>query len=186
MQEWSRRNPEKKKANDSKSYFRNRKNRLEKMKVWAAKNVEMTRAIKRKYYEANREAVIDRAVEYNRTKQGKENRARWSREEAKRNPSYKLGLTLRSRIWWALKSQNAKKLIRTKDLIGCPIEFLKKHLEAQFEPGMTWENHGEWHIDHRMPCSRFDLTDLLQQKICFHFTNLQPLWAVENLSKGAR
>jgi hypothetical protein len=58
-------------------------------------------------------------------------------------------------------------------------------LEEQFEDGMTWENHGEWHIDHRRPCASFDLVDEEEQRICFHHTNLQPMWGTENLSKSA-
>jgi hypothetical protein len=62
---------------------------------------------------------------------------------------------------------------------------LRAHLEHQFKDGMTWDNHGEWHIDHIKPCVQFDLTDPEQQKECFHYTNMQPLWAFENQSKGA-
>ena len=51
---------------------------------------------------------------------------------------------------------------------------------------MTWDNHGEWHIDHIKPCASFDLTDADQQRECFNYTNLQPLWAKDNLSKGAK
>ena len=72
--------------------------------------------------------------------------------------------------------------------MGCSIEELKIHLEKQFRDGMSWNNYGMygWHIDHIKPCSAFDLTDLEQQKICFHYSNLQPLWAKENLSKGKK
>lgn len=77
---------------------------------------------------------------------------------------------------------------RTSELIGCSIEQLMAHLESQFLPGMSWDNRGRWgwHIDHIRPCASFDLTDPLQQKMCFHYTNLRPLWAKENLSKGSR
>jgi len=71
------------------------------------------------------------------------------------------------------------------ELIGCSAEELVAHLEAQFTEGMTWENYGEWHVDHVRPCASFDLTDPAQQRQCFHHTNLQPLWAEENLTKGS-
>jgi len=186
VREWGKRHPEKLRENRQKSYLRNRDARLANMKAWAARNPEKVREIKQTHYIANREKIIQRAVEFNRTKRGLENRARWSRNRKETDLSYRLGCNLRCRIWWALNNQNAKKLIRTAELIGCPVSFLEKHVQDQFKPGMTWENYGEWHIDHVMPCARFDLTDPLQQKICFHFTNLQPLWAKENLSKGAR
>ncbi len=71
----------------------------------------------------------------------------------------------------------------TIDLLGCSIEFLKKRFESMFTEGMTWENYGKWHIDHIIPCSIFDLTKPEAQAFCFHYTNLQPLWAKDNLKK---
>jgi hypothetical protein len=71
-------------------------------------------------------------------------------------------------------------------LLGCSVSFLKGFLEAKFTEGMTWQNHGEWHIDHIKPCASFNLLDEEEQKKCFHYTNLQPLWAAENLSKGCK
>jgi hypothetical protein len=75
------------------------------------------------------------------------------------------------------------------DLIGCSPDFLRKYLEAQFEEGMTWENRGFdpdkcWHMDHIRPCSSFDLIDEGQQRECFHYSNLQPMWGFENMLKG--
>ena len=98
---------------------------------------------------------------------------------------YKLKFLSRSRFRSALRGRGAKSY-RTTRLIGCSIEHLRQHLEAQFADGMTWDNHGEWHIDHIKPCASFDLTDEKQQLKCFNYTNLQPLWAKDNLSKGAR
>ena len=72
------------------------------------------------------------------------------------------------------------------ELLGCTIPEAQKHLESQFAPGMTWENRGEWHIDHVVPCASFDLTDPTQQLECFNYKNLQPSWARDNISKGAR
>lgn len=72
------------------------------------------------------------------------------------------------------------------ELLGCSVEALKSHLEKLFTSGMSWTNYGKWHIDHKRPCDSFDLSDPLQQKVCFHYTNLQPLWAFDNLSKGAK
>ena len=63
-------------------------------------------------------------------------------------------------------------------------EAMRPWLEAQFLPGMTWDNHGEWHIDHIRPCASFDFSDPQQQKECSHYSNLQPLWAKDNLSKS--
>lgn len=86
----------------------------------------------------------------------------------------------------ALKRVTTSKSIGTELLIGCSINQLREHLESLFKPGMTWANHGKrgWHIDHKLPCNSFDLRDVNEQKKCFHYTNLQPLWWNENLSKG--
>lgn len=71
------------------------------------------------------------------------------------------------------------------DQLGCSLSFLKKHIEDQFVEGMSWENHGKWHLDHKRPIASFlsqGTSDELKE--CFHYTNLQPLWASDNISKG--
>ena len=72
------------------------------------------------------------------------------------------------------------------ELLGCTIEEARAYLENQFDEGMNWNNIGDWHIDHRRPCATFNFELIEHQKMCFHFTNLQPLWASDNLSKGAK
>ena len=71
------------------------------------------------------------------------------------------------------------------ELIGCSIEQARAHIESLWQEGMTWSNHTleGWHIDHIKPINTFDLSDAEQQKICFHYTNLRPLWARDNLSR---
>ena len=93
---------------------------------------------------------------------------------------------MRVRINRALNGED--KSASTRELIGADPEFVKKHLESQFEEGMSWDNNTNdgWHKDHIIPCASFDLSDPEQQKKCFHWSNLQPLWAKDNLSKGAK
>jgi hypothetical protein len=102
----------------------------------------------------------------------------------KTNINYRILITLRTRLHIALK--NNSKFYTTKRLIGCSIKFLKQYLEKQFKQGMSWSNYGKWHIDHIQPCASFDLSKLSEQRKCFHYTNLQPLWAEENLRKGKK
>lgn len=111
---------------------------------------------------------------------------RFTANKRKANPMYKLEVTLRNRINLVTRYRGKKKPIKTMELIGCTIEECRAHIESLFKPGMSWSNHGQWHIDHKLPIASFDLTDLEQQKICFNYTNLQPLWAAENRSKGAK
>jgi hypothetical protein len=96
--------------------------------------------------------------------------------------NYRLAKILRSRLRELVtsdfKSDSALKLV------GCSIEYLKFHLESQFEDEMSWDNYGEWHIDHVRPCISYDLDDEEQQSICFSYKNLQPLWGPDNISKG--
>ena len=89
------------------------------------------------------------------------------------------------RIRKALKNGYGDKSKSCLKYIGCSIPQLRKHLEQQFQDGMTWDNHGDWHIDHIKPCAAFDLTNEDEQRQCFHYSNLQPLWAKENMTKGA-
>jgi len=89
---------------------------------------------------------------------------------------------LRTRLYQALKGKD--KSARTLELLGCSVEYLKKRLESKFVEGMSWDNYGKWHVDHIRPCASFDLTKPSEQRKCFHYTNLQPLWAEENRAKG--
>ena len=90
----------------------------------------------------------------------------------------------RNRIRVGLKK--IKKSSKTCDLLGCSFEFLKNYIEQKFVDGMNWNNMGKWHIDHIVPLAAFDLSIEMNQKIAFHYTNLQPLWAEDNLKKGAK
>ena len=94
----------------------------------------------------------------------------------------------RNRLNDAIRRQKGAKSEMTTSLIGCSWEKLMDHIESQFHlwPGMSWDNMNEWHIDHRQPCKSFDLREVAEQRKCFHFSNLQPLWACDNLAKGAR
>jgi hypothetical protein len=100
--------------------------------------------------------------------------------------NYKIANVIRTRVACVLKGKYKSQ--HTLDLLSCTVDFLKRYLESKFKPGMTWENYGlyTWHIDHIKPCASFDLSDPEQQKQCFHYTNLQPLWATENLLKGRK
>lgn len=100
------------------------------------------------------------------------------------NPNHRIRCYLRNRVYGALKGN--RKTGSTMELVGCSVPELKKYLAEKFKAGMSWDNYGRWHIDHIRPCASFDLSDPEQQKACFHYTNLQPLWAKDNLSKGAK
>lgn len=89
---------------------------------------------------------------------------------------------LRSRVSHAL-SRNSKSG-STETLVGCSMDELRDHLESQFADGMTWDNYGEWHVDHIKPCAMFDFSVDSHQFECFHYTNMQPLWAIDNYKKG--
>jgi len=101
-----------------------------------------------------------------------------------RSENSALASVLRARLSRAIR-KGYKSGSAVQDL-GCSIEHLKAYLEGKFEPGMTWGNRGEWHIDHVRPLSSFDLADREQLLKACHYTNLQPLWAKDNLSKGAK
>jgi hypothetical protein len=100
--------------------------------------------------------------------------------------SVKIGLRLGERLRSALRKNRG--VARAVENLGCSLDFFRGHLEAQFQPGMTWGNWSRsgWHIDHILPLASFDLTDPVQVAIACHYSNLQPLWAGENISKGAQ
>lgn len=172
------------KARNKKHYQNNREKYKVNAKKWQQSNREKERIRKKKYRENNREkynASVRKWRENNPEKYKKRVNAR-KRERYSTDPQFRLARNLRRRLHHALKGKN--KSASTIRLLGCTVAYLMEHLESQFQPGMTWENQGEWHVDHMIPCNSFDLEDPEQQRRCFHYTNLQPMWASENISKG--
>jgi hypothetical protein len=149
-------------------YSSNKENLLKKFKAYYADNRSEMLTQKAEYYLANKE----RMQRYN---------AVYRKLRRSYDVNFKLQCNLRSRLNAALK-KNFKAGSSVTDL-GCSIEELKVYLESKFQPGMSWENHGKWHLDHIKPLSSFDLTDEEQLKSAVHFSNLQPLWAKDNLKK---
>lgn len=100
--------------------------------------------------------------------------------------AFKIESRCRQRVHQMLKKTRVGKTQRFSQLLGCTAAQLKEHLESKWTAGMTWANYGVhgWHIDHIRPCASFDLTDSAQQRECFHWSNLQPLWAADNIRKG--
>ena len=133
--------------------------------------------------EANREKIAARKKAYREANLDKLSASQKAYKA--NNPQAKAAAVLRTRICIALRAADASKSARTFELLGASIEKVRAHLESQFKLGMSWDNwslHG-WHVDHIKPCASFDLTDPEQQKACFHYSNLQPLWAKDNFSK---
>ena len=145
------------------------------------------------YIKKSREKYKDVRLAYARNwkmKNKDRNRAyniSYIKKRCKNDPSFRLALVLRARIRDAIKDCKDKTKL-TKELLGCTIDEAKQWIESQLKEGMSWDNYGiyGWHIDHIIPCAAFDLTKLEEQKKCFHYSNLQPLWAKDNLTKGAR
>lgn len=111
-----------------------------------------------------------------------EYRTNYYRTRRINDPYFRLCMNIRGRISKAIK-RNSKRG-KSLELLGCSVEFLKRHLEKKFLPGMTWDNYGsEWQIDHIVPCSLFDMSDKWHQFVCFNWRNLQPLWTKDNQVK---
>jgi hypothetical protein len=111
------------------------------------------------------------------------------RERIRRDPAFAMRLRLRARLVGVVRQYVAAPRSVTRavqELLGCSIPELVRYLESKFLPGMSWDNRSRWHIDHIKPLCAFDLTDPKQQAVAFHYSNLQPLWAVDNMRKGGR
>jgi hypothetical protein len=164
-------------------------------------NAEAIKSKRKKYYQNNKEKILEITSQY------KQENAEWykkyyqsyykenadkiklnvknyRRKRAQEDINFRLLIRYRTRLYKALKG--ICKSLRTTELIGCSIEELKRHLEKQFKDGMSWNNYGEWHVDHIIPCAMFDLTNEEELRKCFHYTNLQPLWAEENIRKSSK
>jgi hypothetical protein len=156
--------------------------------AWLAANRERSRQNSRRNHIARRS-----------TPEGVERSRSLARAEARRRHNsrkhiteYRLNNSIRSHLRYALLRSKVKKVMRTEALIGYAISDLRKHIERQFVRGMTWENYGEWHIDHIVPLSSFDFSlpdgtiNVDEIRKCWSITNLRPLWAKDNLVKNGK
>lgn len=155
---------------------------------------------RKKYYLDNRDRILKRGKEWrikNKLKiqkrmklyraSHKQEQRDHDNERYKSDIGFKLRKTLSRRVRNVLKARGVRKNIGTLELIGCSIDFFKKYIESLFSPEMNWNNYGKngWTIDHIIPCAAYDLTKPEEQKKCFHYTNLRPLWYPDNCSKNS-
>lgn len=171
-----------------------RKTHPEYMIEWRKNNKEYLKKYDKEYKKIHKNYINIHAKEHRSKPEIKEYRKRYmkgymkgyKKNREQHDVLFKLENRLRHRIYLAIRNNHAS--LHTKQLLGCTIIEYKKYLENLFKPGMTWENwnFSGWHIDHIKPCDAHDLNNPEEQKKCFHYTNTQPLWATENLSKGKK
>lgn len=168
---------------ESKSYYQDNKDKIKKQRK--GKYLKYSKD----YYESHKDYFEKYRLQNQEhyTKWRKENRKKlneYRNNKMKTDIGFRISANLRSRLSTLLSRNKFEKSNSTLKLLGCTLEELKLYLESKFQKGMTWENYGEWHIDHIKACSKFDLSKSSEQKKCFHYSNLQPLWKVDNLKKN--
>jgi len=172
-------------AEKKKVYYENNKEHL---KEYNKNNYYVNKEGRAEYYQINKEIIVKKRKIYKSTHKElvKAQRRKHTKKQMLTNVNYKLRKNIRGRINNAIINGFGKKSHKTTVLLGCDWNTVRMHLESQFVNGMSWDNYGlfGWHIDHIRPCASFDLTDVDQQKECFNYKNLQPLWARDNLVKG--
>ena len=149
---------------------------------------EMRRESKKKYrkeyYAKNKEKLAAKKKEY--AKNNKDKLAEAQRRYRK-DIKNRIASNIRCRMYYTIKAKRTKKRWSCIKELGCTVEELVMYFEGKFHDGMSWENYGTmWHIDHIRPLSWFDLSNTIEFKIACHYTNLQPMLASDNWSKGAR
>ena len=182
IKNYSRDNSERLRAKSIKWYKENLNKAKEKNKKWRKDNPEKTAEYSKKYRQDNFEKIAD----YNR-KRKQENPAYHREYEKKRrqsDPLYKMICYLRNRIGSYCRDIGANRTTRTKDMLGLDLSTFKSYMESKFQDGMTWENYGQWHVDHIKPISLArNEKEIIELN---HYTNLQPLWASDNIKKSNR
>ncbi len=168
-----------------------KKYNLERVKKWLKKKRETDPEYFKKWQKNKNRAEYFKTYQAKLRKENPEKAREAGRKGAKRfyqktkrHPKYIILRALRRRLSDTIRKVGANKKASTMEILGCSAEDFKNYLENKFREGMIWENYGTWHIDHFYPCDSFDLTKDEEQKRCFHYTNLQPLWAKENIKKS--
>ena len=159
-----------------------RENHKEEIFEYRENNKEEASDYAKEYYQNNKEEILEQHKEYRENHKEEANERHNNRKKTDIN--YKLACNLRTRLNVAIKN-NYKSGSAVKDL-GCSIPQLREYLESKFQPGMTWDNWSKcgWHIDHIIPLSKFNLENREELLKAVYFTNLRPLWAKDNISKG--
>jgi len=154
-------------------------------KKYYIKNIDKMRMDKREYYKNHKSEKSEYDIKYRLLNKDKirQYKKDWELLQIN-NPIFKIKRNLRRRINHALHGNNKSK--RTFELLGCSPEEFKSYLESLFLEGMSWNNYGEWHIDHIIPCFSFNLIIPEEQEKCFHYLNQQPLWKLDNLKKSKK
>jgi hypothetical protein len=171
--------------------------RREYQKAYREANAEKRRAYQERYAKENREQLRVYYRDYwarNKDKKAAKGRRHYQNRKSQindRRRAYqqgnlqaRLAATLRSRLSVAIRGR--QKGGSAISMLGCSIDDFKRYIEIQFEHGMTWDNWGEWHIDHIRPLDSFDLTIAEDVSVACHYTNMQPMWSRSNLSKGSK
>lgn len=151
---------------------------------YKAKNKDKISEYNKKYKAEHTEEISKYNHDYNLEHRNEiqTRQTKYQRERRKTDSNFKMAGTLRNRIKKVVKKEQKSKT--TMELLGCDIEFLDEWLSFRFEDDMTMENHGKlWHVDHVIPCAKFDLEDKDEQSKCFHWSNLQPMYGKLNLKK---
>lgn len=159
-------------------------------KIWAKENKEHRQEYNKKYREMNYEKITANDREYNRKRRAdpiyQENFKRYRREYDKIKRQTDVEFKLKQNVSRRIREILPLKTLRTNKYLGCSNFHIRNHLESQFTEGMTWDNYTTdgWHIDHRIPCSAWDLTNGFEVLCCFNWRNLQPMWGNENIKKN--
>ena len=156
----------------------------EKSIIRSLKDPEKRKEISNKSYHKNKHNPERVKYRKDYRKNNKSKRSEYEKHLKNVNVLYRLSHSCRVRVINFLKVKNIQKNNKTFDIIGCSPQFLKEYLENKFDEGMSWENRGDWHIDHIIPLSSADDEERVYE-LC-HYSNLQPLWEEDNLKKGSK
>lgn len=149
---------------------------------WYSLNAEKNKMDAKHWRDSNKDHRRKKISEYKKTVKFKIYKSLKDKKKRLENPGWRIAVNLRSRLSKALK-RVSKTGSAIRDL-GCQIIELQLHLQSLFQPGMSWDNYGEWHIDHIKPLASFNLSDPEELKMACHYTNLQPMWAKDNRLKS--
>jgi hypothetical protein len=182
---WYKANPDKNRENSRRHHEENQEKINERRRQFFAANREKENERRRRWNEDNREKRREYLRQY-RKKNGWKDRE-YARNRCQTDPAFRAASMFRTRFREWFKARGLKKNRRVLDAVGCTPEELVRHLESQFDPGMTRENWSAdgWHIDHIIPIASAG-DDIEGMTRLWHFSNLRPLWAQDNLRKGAR